>query len=268
MWRTNLQAGLVVLVTVGLYTYLANAIPQVESEVPAELTFTGEVTAEQLVQAGDELYNGAGGCTACHGLGTRAPHLLADEAGTGLIGERCDSRVTGEDCKTYLHKSMVEPGAYIVPGYEPIMPDMSRTLSAEQIWAMIAYLQSLGGEVTVTAADIGEAGAAEPGDAAGAAPGAAGDAAGTTSQDPLEIMRANQCFVCHVLDGEGSPIGPAFDGIGARLDADAIRRSILDPEAELAEGYETLAGVMPATFGDQLTAAQLEAVVDYLAGLQ
>jgi hypothetical protein len=48
-----------VLGTVGFYTYIANAIPQVESDVPTELTFAGEVTAEQLVQAGDELYHGA-----------------------------------------------------------------------------------------------------------------------------------------------------------------------------------------------------------------
>ncbi|MEX1181717.1 MAG: c-type cytochrome [Gemmatimonadota bacterium] len=269
MWRTNLKVGLIVLGTVGFYTYLANAIPQVESEVPEELTFTGDVTTEQLVQAGDELYNGAGGCTACHGLGTRAPHLLADEAGTGLIGERCASRVPGEDCKSYLHRSMVEPGAFVVPGYQPIMPDMSRTLSPAQIWSTIAYLQSLGGDVTVTAADIGEAGPA--GDAAAGGAGPAGGAAGgpaTASLDPLEIMRANQCFLCHVLAGEGAAIGPAFDGLGARLRPEQIRQSILDPAAAASPGYEALAGVMPATFGNQLTAAQLEAVVTYLSSAQ
>lgn len=265
MWRTNLQVLLVVLGTIGVYTYIANTIPQVESDVPVELTFTGDVTAEQLVQAGDELYNGAGGCTACHGLGTRAPHLLADEGGEGTIGARCGARVPGEDCKAYLHRSMVEPTAHVVSGYQPIMPDMSRTLSPAQIWATVAYLQSLGGEVTVTAADIGDAGsgAASP---AGAAPGAVAPA--TASLEPLEIMRSNQCVTCHVIGGEGGPIGPPLDAVGARLDADEIRRAILDPAATIATGYETFAGVMPATFGSQLTAAQLEALVTFLAGLQ
>lgn len=257
MWRTNLQVLLVVLGTIGVYTYIANTIPQVESDVPTELTFTGEVTAEQLVQAGDELYHGAGGCTTCHGLGTRAPHLVADEAGTGTIGARCGARVPGSDCKTYLHQSLVEPNAYVVEGYQPIMADMSRTLSPAQIWSLVAYLESLGGEVTVTAADIGDVDAP--------APGIAASAPTTASLEPLEILRANQCVVCHVLGGEGGPIGPAFDGIGARLDAEQIRRAILEPGAEITAGYESFAGVMPATFGTQLTASQLEALVTYLA---
>jgi mono/diheme cytochrome c family protein len=265
MWRTNLQVALVILGTVGFYTYLANAIPQVESDVPTELTFTGEITPEQLVQAGEELYHGAGGCTACHGLGTRAPHLLADEGGTGLMGERCGNRVPGEDCKTYLHKSLVTPNDYVVSGYDPIMPDMSRTLSVVQIWALVAYLQSLGGTVTVTAEDIGDMTA--PADAA---PGAAGTAAApaTASLEPLDIMRGNQCLVCHVLDGEGAAIGPALDGVGARMSAQAIRRKILEPGSSVTEGYEAFAGVMPATFGTQLTAAQLEALVTFLAARQ
>jgi mono/diheme cytochrome c family protein len=265
MWRTNLQILFVVLGTVAFYTYLANAIPQVESDVPTELTFTGEVTAEQLVQAGDELYHGAGGCTACHGLGTRAPHLLADEGGTGLMGERCGARIPGEDCKTYLHRSLVAPNEYVVPGYDPIMPDMSRTLSDLQIWALVAYLQSLGGTVTVTADDVGDTAAPAAGapGAQAAAPGGAAPA--TASLEPLEILRANQCIVCHMLDGEGGAIGPSFDGIGARLTSDRIRAKILDPGSSVTPGFEAFAGVMPTTFGTQLTAAQLEAIVTYLA---
>ncbi len=81
-------------------------------------------------------------------------------------------------------------------------------------------------------------------------------------------MRANTCFACHVLSGEGAPIGPAFDGIGARVDADYIRRSILDPAAEASEGYEAFAGLMPSIFGGQLTAAQLEIIVQFLASQQ
>ena len=56
-------------------------------------------------------------------------------------------------------------------------------------------------------------------------------------------------------------MGPAFDGIGGRVDADYIRQSILDPSAGASEGYEVILGVMPQIFGAQLTAAQLEAVV-------
>ena len=81
-------------------------------------------------------------CTACHRLGTVAPNLLTDHDGTGTIGVRCADRVAGEDCETYLYTSMVDPGAYLVEGFTPNMPDMRRSLSNEQIWALVAYLQS------------------------------------------------------------------------------------------------------------------------------
>jgi len=271
MLMTNLKILAVVLGTVTLYTVLASAIPQVESEVPQELDLGADVSTEELVAAGEELYQGAGGCVACHGLGTRAPNLLADEAGTGQIGARCGTREPGKDCKTYLHEALVQPMEYIVEGYEPIMPDMSRTLSPTQIWAMVAYLESLGGTATVTAADIGggeggAAGAEGPAGAGGGAPPAGGGALAAGSTDPMDIWRAGGCGACHQLDGEGGPIGPALDDIGATRDRDYIRRAILDPGADIAEGYEQVGGVMPPTFGGSLTAAQLEALVDMLAG--
>ncbi|HSL72493.1 MAG TPA: cytochrome c, partial [Longimicrobiales bacterium] len=139
---TNLKILGVVLGTLLLYTLLANSIPQIESEVPQELSFGANVTPEQLASAGEQLYNGAGGCTACHGLGTRAPNLLTDDRGAGSIGARCGSRVPGMACKDYLHESMVQPNKFVVEGFQPIMPDMSKTLSAAQIWSLIAFLES------------------------------------------------------------------------------------------------------------------------------
>lgn len=262
---TNLKVLLVVLVTVTVYTFVANWIPQIESEVPEELTFSGEVTSDELVEAGQELYEGPGGCIACHGTGTRAPNLLSDEGGTGLIGERCDDRVPGQDCKTYLHEAMVEPAAYVVEGYDAIMPDMRRTLSDAQIWSLIAYLQSLGGEVTVDASDVQEAAEQMPPDVGTQiAPGETA-APAEASLDPMKIMRGNQCLLCHKLGEEGGPIGPPLDDLGAIRTADHIRRSILEPGADTTPGYEAMAGTMPTTFGAQLTAAQLESLVQFLA---
>ena len=138
MWATNLRIIGVVLGTLALYTLIANKIPQVQSEVPRALSLGANVTPEQLVSAGDQLYHGAGGCTACHGLGTRAPNLLTDEKGAGPIGARCGKREAGKDCKAYLHESLANPRAYVVTGYEPIMPEMGRILSQQQIWALVA----------------------------------------------------------------------------------------------------------------------------------
>jgi mono/diheme cytochrome c family protein len=139
---------------------------------------------------------------------------------------------------------------------------MSRTLSPTQIWAVIAYLQDQGGTVTVSATDLQAAEAAEP---SGAVTAVSAAAPATGSTDPLEIMRGNQCFICHMLEGEGVELGPPFDGIGGRFSAEDIRRSILDPGAEASEGFEALLGAMPPNFGELMTAGQLEVVVQYLA---
>jgi mono/diheme cytochrome c family protein len=160
------------------------------------------------------------------------------------------------DCKAYLHESLTEPGAFLVPGFENIMPDMRRQLPEDQIWAVIAYLESQGGEVTVTAEDLPKA------PAAGAAP-AAGPAL-TATTDPKVLIVEKGCTGCHIVDGKGPPIGPPFDGMGRRHNGDYIRRAILFPNADTAKGYEKFAGMMPQTFGQQLSAAQLEALVQFL----
>jgi mono/diheme cytochrome c family protein len=264
MWRTNLK---VLALTIGMlvfYTVIARIIPQLESEVPEALAFAGDVTPEALAAAGERLYNGAGGCTACHGLGTRAPNLLTDQGGKGAIGARCGTQREGLDCKAYLHQSMIDPGAFIVPGFGNIMPDMRRQLADDQIWALVAYLQSQGGEVTVTAEDVG-------GSTEGAAGGGAGPAAGgaapppSATMEPMELIREKGCIGCHTVAGEGGAVGPTFDGIGGRLSADRIRRAILLPNADTARGFEQFAGMMPAVYGTQLSAAQLEALVQFLA---
>ena len=257
MWATNLRIIGIVVGTLALYTLIANKIPQVQSEVPHALTLGANVTPEQLVSAGDQLYHGAGGCTACHGLGTRAPNLLTDEKGQGPVGARCGKREPGKDCKAYLYESLTSPRAFVVSGYEPIMPEMGRILSPQQIWALVAFLESNGGTVDVTAS-----GSAAPA-AGGGGAGAPGIAGGST--DPMTIIRGAGCTACHKINGEGGAIGPDLTHVGSRLSANLIRESILLPDAKTAKGYEKFKGVMPKAFGNQLTAAQLESLVEFLS---
>ena len=259
MWKTNLKVLAVALVVIAFYTTVAHVIPQLQSEVPEALALTTDVTPEALVAAGERVYNGAGGCGACHGLGTRAPNLLTDHAGEGAIGARCGTREPGVGCKAYIYESMTQPQKYVVKGFDPIMPDMRKQLPEDQIWAVVAFLESHGGEVDVTGSDIKSAAPAAGG---GAAP-AAGPALSTTT-DPVAIINEKGCIGCHQLDGKGAPIGPPFDHIGKGKTTDYIRRSILTPNADTAKGYEKFAGTMPPMFGQQLSAAQLEALVQFL----
>jgi len=262
MWAINLRIFGVVLGTLALYTLIANKIPQMQSEVPHALALGANVTPEQLVSAGDELFHGAGGCTACHGLGTRAPNLLTDEKGAGPIGARCGKREGGKDCKAYIYESLTRPGAFVVTGYEPIMPDLSRTLSPQQLWALVAFLESQGGTVDVGASDI-PAASANDGGGSGGSGGSRGIAGGST--DPMGIIRAAGCVGCHKVGTEGGAIGPDLSHVGSRLSSALIRESILMPDAKVARGFEKFKGIMPKTFGDQLSAAQLESLVQFLA---
>jgi mono/diheme cytochrome c family protein len=262
MWKTNLKVLAVAAVVLAFYTGVAHIIPQLQSEVAENLTLGANVTPEALVAAGEKIFNGAGGCTACHGLGTRAPNLVTDFNGEGSIGARCGAREPGKDCKAYLYESMTNPGVYVVKGFEPIMPDMRRQLTEEQIWSVVAFLESQGGDVTVTGSDLASAAAAQAPGTGAAAPGGVALSATT---DPLVLMREQACFGCHKLGNEGQVIAPPFDHIGSRVSKDYIRESILDPGAKASKGYEQLKGVMPTFFGDKLSAAQLESVVNFLA---
>ena len=260
MWSTNLRIFGVVLGTLALYTLIANKIPQVQSEVPKALTLGANVTPEQLVSAGDQLFHGAGGCTACHGLGTRAPNLLTDEKGQGTIGARCGKREPGKDCKAYLYESLTSPRAFVVQGYEPIMPEMGRTLSPQQIWALVAFLESNGGTVDVTGSDIPPSTTSTTSTTSTSSGGIAGG-----STDPMTIIRGAGCTGCHTINGEGGKIGPDLSHVGSRLSQNLIRESILLPDAKTAKGFEKFKGVMPKTFGHQLTGEQLEALVQFLS---
>ncbi len=260
MWRTNLSVALVVLGTLGIYTAVANMIPQLESDVPEELVLSADVSPEELVAAGEVLYTGGGGCLACHGLGTRAPTLV------GTIGNVCETRQPGMSCKDYLYESLLNPTAYVVEGFQPIMPDMSRTLSDAQIWSLVAFLQSQGGEVTVTAADLAaDDASAAAGGAAAPAMGGGAEPAVLSETDPAAMIQSLGCTACHAAGDAPGGIGPTMSAM-AELEPEYIRRSILEPAADTAAGFEAFAGTMPPNFGDRLTANQLEALVAFLGG--
>jgi mono/diheme cytochrome c family protein len=268
MWATNAKIVGIVLGTLALYTLIANKIPQVQSEVPQTLTLGANVTPEQLVAAGEKVFNGIGGCPTCHGLGTRAPNVLTDEKGEGAIGARCGKREPGKSCKQYLYESLDNPTAFVVSGYQPIMPVMTKQLSPEQVWSVIAFLEAQGGTVDVTADDVAKSKQAG-GVAAGVSPGSGGAGASPPfaggSTDPKAIIQAAGCLACHQLEGQGQVIAPDLTHVGSRRDAASIRKKILDPASSITQGYEKLAGIMPKSFGTMMNASQLEALVEYLA---
>ena len=75
------------------------------------------------------------------------------------------------------------------------------------------------------------------------------------------------CIRCHMLGGQGGPIGPPLDGISARKDRDYIYQSLIDPGAVLAEGFPAEVSPMPP-MGVLLKPQELADVMAYLATLK
>jgi mono/diheme cytochrome c family protein len=121
-----------------------------------------------------------------------------------------------------------------------------------------------GEDATDVAAYVGYA-AARPGDDEGAL-ATAGLAEATTGE---QIFTAAGCAGCHTFQPAGSTgnIGPGLDDLasaaGDMPPEEFVRQSVLDPDAEVAQGFS--AGVMPS-FEGRLTDEQVQALVDYLLG--
>lgn len=80
-----------------------------------------------------------------------------------------------------------------------------------------------------------------------------------------QVFANNGCGGCHTLAAAnaGGVTGPNLDEfLAPDDDASAIEAMIVDPNAELAKGYP--ANVMPANFGQTLSAKELEDLVQYL----
>jgi mono/diheme cytochrome c family protein len=84
--------------------------------------------------AGEEIF--ASTCGGCHTENGDQP--APPRVG---MGERAATRVEGMDAAEYLHQSIVDPHAFLVEDYGPIMPDTyGEDFSDEEINNLVAYL--------------------------------------------------------------------------------------------------------------------------------
>lgn len=146
-----LRLLLLVVGTTAFYTYLGQIVPQKEVHPPPPVLISAEMTTEDLIAVGAELASGKGQClVGCHTIGQSGPLRFPDLDG---IGERAATTVDGMSAVDYLAESLYEPSVYVVPGYPDQMQPMNQppiSLSDDEIKAVVAWLQSLGGTPTVT----------------------------------------------------------------------------------------------------------------------
>ncbi len=95
---------------------------------------------------------------------------------------------------------------------------------------------------------------------------------GSTANPGAAAFASGGCGSCHMFKPAGSKgqIGPGLDNLAADAQkagqplADYVKQSIVDPNAYLVPGFQK--GVMPTTFGQSLSAPQIDALVKYLTG--
>ena len=147
----SLRIAALAVATTGFYTYVGQLVPQKEVHPPVEVVLSKDMSQDEMRRVGREIMEGKGLCLTCHTIGKKAgPLRFPDLDG---IGSRAATRRPGMTDLEYLAQSIYEPGAFIVPGFNPGMPVINKPpigLTDDEILAVIAYLQSLGGTTTVT----------------------------------------------------------------------------------------------------------------------
>ncbi|HXT23115.1 MAG TPA: cytochrome c [Thermoanaerobaculia bacterium] len=273
-----LKIAVVAVLSTAFYTYVGQLVPQKEVQPPEETKMSATMTTSDLVNTGKTIVEGKGSCLTCHTIGkTSGPFRFPDLAG---VGGRAATRIPGMNDVQYLADTLYKPNDFNVPGFSPGMPTINKPpigLNDDEIRAVIAYLQSLGGTPTVTmqtaipyaagggapaaGAETAAAGAAPAGEAAtaGAAPagGAAAAAASTAAAAaaPAGAPRAAdvlvaqyQCATCHAA---GKP-APALESLGGKR------------EAELLSGLAAHPAT-PGRFEQAISLAEARALARWLA---
>ena len=111
---------------------------------PAETTPAPATSNTAQLAAGKKVFTSSG-CAACHTLkdagasGTAGPDL--DKVGA-------DAKTAGMALAAYVQESIVDPNAYVVPGFSKgvMPPDFKTTLTAQQISDVVAYIVAVAGK--------------------------------------------------------------------------------------------------------------------------
>ena len=267
--------GLIVGSTL-FYAWVGSLVPQKEVRPPEVVQMSQDMSTEQMVAIGKGIFEGKGLCHTCHTIGKSGALRFPDLAG---IATRAATRRPGLDATSYIAQSIYHPNAFIVPGFNPGMPQIDKPpigLSDDEILAVVAYLQTLGGEPTVTMATVlpfshraEEAGGATAGagatvaeaaPAAGATPETAANGAATgaapaaAAGGATALLARYGCSECHASEPGGER---SLAGVGARLDRAAIEHALVDHDPPL-----------PASYTGRVTLAEVRTMTEYLSGLK
>jgi mono/diheme cytochrome c family protein len=250
MKTTVVKIALFILAVIGVFAYVGQLLPQFEEHPPDKKVISEATSSRELVAIGEELVRVKGGCLVCHKVTDRG-----NERGPDLrqAAGKAATRKPGTAAEAYLIESLLDPNAFLVPGYPKMMPPAQKlpaNLSMAEVKAVVAYLQSLGGtevSIRVEAADIA------------AVQSRAGVHRGRLLADQ------HGCTGCHKIESEGGEVGPELTKVAVTRSPLDILAKIRDPAIWTTPGFE--AGLMPADLATTIPEGDLHEIVAYLARL-
>ncbi len=96
-------------------------------------------TPDPLITEGIKVYTAR--CAQCHALEEETAIIGPSLAG---IATRAETRIEGYDAQAYIELSILRPDAYLVEGFNDVMPkNFGKEITSEQFNALIAYLMTL-----------------------------------------------------------------------------------------------------------------------------
>ncbi len=268
LWSNVVKLLTFSLAIIWFYAFIAGLVP--ESSTAVNLTELDWSDPDAVAEQGALVFNGKGQCAACHTVDASAPPGRCPDLTD--IGVNAATRVPGMDAKTYLIESMYQPANFLVPGYGKIMPEVWKApinLTKLEIEAVIAYLQSQGGEIDPTPFD-------EPIDRAEAGTTAEALPPLLTGEPELgkKVFVDAACISCHAVTGIESPAAgetnedfeivtaPDLSEIAAFNDMRYLEESILLPAAQIVSGYGAVTvRAKGATFQGTLVSQDTEKIV-------
>jgi sulfur oxidation c-type cytochrome SoxX len=179
-------------------------------------------------------------CGSCHILGRAGTQGRTGPSLDAAFRAALQDGMNRETVQGIVHDQILNPRK------NSAMPaNLATGEDAEDVAAYVAYAANRPGEDEGALAQAGLAGA-------------------TTGE---QIFTAAGCGACHTLAKANATgnIGPSLDDLAAAAGdgspEDYVREALLDPDAEVAEGFQP--GVMPS-FEGRLTDEQIQTLVEYL----
>lgn len=118
---------------VGVVSWLAGGLTACTPATPVTPTL------EPLAAAGQQVFNAR--CATCHAL---QPDVVIVGPALAGVATRAETRLPGYAARDYLEFSVLQPAAYIVEGYDNVMPQNFGTeLTSEELNAVTAFLLTL-----------------------------------------------------------------------------------------------------------------------------